>query len=530
MFNQRNVSVFLAAGLALSCSSDDETGSKRQGLEARTVSVAAVADTHVRRGERNANFGYKSIFKVRRHNRNRSLIRFSPDEVREKVGTGTLTSATLELTIAENPGNWGENGRDLDLHRLNVPFTEFGATWNCASDDNTLNDEAECPSANWDMDDAVPWSAAVIDSVRLQTGQGGSVTLDVTSEVSEILSGADHEGFVLKLQKEGKKGHVKFWAREGLFPPRLILNFDSDEPEPPSPPEPVLAGELPIVADTYVRSKKRNQNYGDRADLIVRKHKMHRTLVRVDETAIAPLLDGGTLAKATLELSPLEAKSWDFGRTIAVHRLTQGFSETTATWNCPDDTDLANSSADCDPAWNMAEGPTPWDPVALGTAVIQTGQTEAVTLDVTTDVQAILGGAPHYGWLIRKSNTFSTGFVRFSSREGTTGPKLILYTTADTCEPESDAEFCSRLGAECGALTAPDNCEETRTAECGSCTAPDTCGGSRHTQHLRLHSDDLPSPGRHLRHHRRRLRRHPHLRHLRRPRDLPARQLLRVHP
>ncbi|HEY3358334.1 MAG TPA: hypothetical protein VGQ83_34115 [Polyangia bacterium] len=45
------------------------------------------------------------------------------------------------------------------------------------------------------------------------------------------------------------------------------------------------------------------------------------------------------------------------------------------------------------------------------------------------------------------------------------------------CAPESDAAFCSRLGRNCGAVTANDNCGAARTvASCGSCTAPQTCG------------------------------------------------------
>ncbi|MBN2493662.1 MAG: hypothetical protein JXR96_03635 [Deltaproteobacteria bacterium] len=46
------------------------------------------------------------------------------------------------------------------------------------------------------------------------------------------------------------------------------------------------------------------------------------------------------------------------------------------------------------------------------------------------------------------------------------------------CEPESDAELCARRGAECGQLEADDNCGQPRGADCGTCTAPETCGGA----------------------------------------------------
>jgi hypothetical protein len=45
------------------------------------------------------------------------------------------------------------------------------------------------------------------------------------------------------------------------------------------------------------------------------------------------------------------------------------------------------------------------------------------------------------------------------------------------CTPETDAVFCTRLGATCGSLSGADNCGNARTAACGGCIAPLTCGG-----------------------------------------------------
>ena len=46
------------------------------------------------------------------------------------------------------------------------------------------------------------------------------------------------------------------------------------------------------------------------------------------------------------------------------------------------------------------------------------------------------------------------------------------------CNPSSDAELCSNASAECGELTATDECGIERTINCGSCTSPETCGGA----------------------------------------------------
>ena len=46
------------------------------------------------------------------------------------------------------------------------------------------------------------------------------------------------------------------------------------------------------------------------------------------------------------------------------------------------------------------------------------------------------------------------------------------------CTPETDAAFCSRLGKNCGPVTAADNCGGSRTVDCGTCTAPSTCSAT----------------------------------------------------
>ena len=47
-----------------------------------------------------------------------------------------------------------------------------------------------------------------------------------------------------------------------------------------------------------------------------------------------------------------------------------------------------------------------------------------------------------------------------------------------TCTAETNAAFCSRLGKNCGSVTANDNCATSRTvSSCGTCTSPQTCGG-----------------------------------------------------
>lgn len=45
------------------------------------------------------------------------------------------------------------------------------------------------------------------------------------------------------------------------------------------------------------------------------------------------------------------------------------------------------------------------------------------------------------------------------------------------CKTELDSTFCARYGRDCGTFTAVDNCNSSRTRSCGSCSRPQTCGG-----------------------------------------------------
>jgi hypothetical protein len=66
----------------------------------------------------------------------------------------------------------------------------------------------------------------------------------------------------------------------------------------------------------------------------------------------------------------------------------------------------------------------------------------------------------------------------YQNKQLTTSPASWESCSVPSCTPETDAQFCSRLGATCGSVTNTDNCGTSRTvASCGTCTAPATCGG-----------------------------------------------------
>ena len=58
-------------------------------------------------------------------------------------------------------------------------------------------------------------------------------------------------------------------------------------------------------------------------------------------------------------------------------------------------------------------------------------------------------------------------------------PSFVGDGSTCTCQPETDAAFCGRYGAQCGILTDLDSCGDRRSvADCGACMAPAICGGT----------------------------------------------------
>lgn len=190
----------------------------------RSAAFGAVADAYVRAGAPNQNQGAEGLLRVRQSGRNRALVRFDGAALLAALGEGTLHSASLELTIADNGDNWGASGRPVDAHRLTAAWTEGGVTWNCPDDVVPGNAQANCPA---------PWAggsfaAAPTASALHTNGQGGTVSYDVTADVAAFLAGTPDHGWLLKLADEGRSGRVEYAAREAgaAGAPRLVVSFE----------------------------------------------------------------------------------------------------------------------------------------------------------------------------------------------------------------------------------------------------------------------------------------------------------------
>ncbi len=205
------------------------------------------ADTYLREGSPNQNFGVDTIVRLQESGKNRAVFRWDRTSIAQLVGRDSLVAATLELTIVENGDNWGSGGRSIDLHQLTVPWTELGATWNCAIDSNTGNQRADCSGATaWVMggpDSSHPWLPRVTASQIITNGLRGTVVFDVTPDVRAMLTDTGPQnGWILKKSNESLSGRVNFGSRESAHAPRLILNTVVTTPFPATAPDSIPLG------------------------------------------------------------------------------------------------------------------------------------------------------------------------------------------------------------------------------------------------------------------------------------------------
>lgn len=234
----------LVVSLAVGCA---DTAPSGLGLLAdisqqRDTTLLPAADTYIRQGSPNQNQGGDAILRLQSSGHNRALIRFDQSAIAAVVSGGSLVAARLEVTITDNGENWGTSGRPIALHRLTQPWTELGATWNCAIDDTPANQSPDCSGVTqWEMGSpasANPFAPTSTATAVIHNDQGGVVSFDVTADVASFLAGSQaNNGWVLKKVDEGQNGRVAFASRESSVAGRLRMTMaesgDTTRPQVP---------------------------------------------------------------------------------------------------------------------------------------------------------------------------------------------------------------------------------------------------------------------------------------------------------
>jgi subtilisin family serine protease len=199
----------------------------RPDISSSSISLNPTRDSYLSVGFPNTNFGSADTLMVGKltPSTQRTVIAFDSAAIRNAVGTDSLVSVVLKLTITRNGGSWGPSGRHMSIHRLIEDWTEAGVTRNCRIDTNSQNNQPDCPSAAWSSSSFV---ATATDSLLITNATLGVLSFSVTSDIRSLLAGtSSHMGWMLKHANETEAGLLVFASRESQTPPQLILTTES---------------------------------------------------------------------------------------------------------------------------------------------------------------------------------------------------------------------------------------------------------------------------------------------------------------
>lgn len=208
-----------------------------------TVTINSSGDSYVKSGQDHRNYGAGEFMRIQSSGSNRSIVKFDQGEIQSAIGSGTLISAKVQLTITDNGNNWGSSGRSVDIHRMLSSWSEGngtendrgtgeGTTWVCATDSNISNQSKNCSgSSEWEMGQpnnpsVHPWTDSATASQTITNNQSGNIEYDVTSDVQSFLDNSNNNyGWLIKKTNEGQNGMVSFGTRESSYTPQLVITY-----------------------------------------------------------------------------------------------------------------------------------------------------------------------------------------------------------------------------------------------------------------------------------------------------------------
>jgi hypothetical protein len=193
------------------------------------VTLFATGDTDLRQGTPNQNQGDEDELSIRASGRHRALIQFDSAQIASV--TGEIASARLEFEIVVNAENWGTQGRPIDAHRVLVPWTESGATWNCPDDTEPGDPNPDCSGTAWSMStlNPSPYASTPSGSLLVTGDREGTVSIDVTSDVQAMVAGqVGSYGWIIRKTDEGAAGRIEIGSRDSGTGPRLVIEPGSE--------------------------------------------------------------------------------------------------------------------------------------------------------------------------------------------------------------------------------------------------------------------------------------------------------------
>jgi PKD domain-containing protein len=205
-----------------------------------TTTLTPSQDSFIAGISPNSNNGAGTYLQLTRSGHERALVQFDQSQIQSAIDNDQNFTATLVFTINSTDNNWSSSGRQIDVDRLNQPWTEgngtfiqngtkgtgSGVTWNCSTDSNISGNATSCSgSTAWDMTNAANWPfvGTPTATATITNNETGTVSFNVTSDVQAFLNGTANDGWIVKKDDETKDGIIQFSSREGANSPQLVI-------------------------------------------------------------------------------------------------------------------------------------------------------------------------------------------------------------------------------------------------------------------------------------------------------------------
>ncbi len=220
------------------------------GISSLTLPVSA--DTFITATSPDREHGRAAVLRVEKSGPSRALVGFAPGSLAAAVAGNQVLAAQLQLGVAANAKNWGAAGRTIGAYRLTTAWSEAAATWDCPADTNLDNAVPDC---------AAPWSggsfvAAPTATALITRQTTGSVSFDVTADVTAFFAGTATDGWLIAKTGEGLAGRIDFTSREASSGQAAQLIVEVQVPSGgTTPPVPLPSVVLTLPVDGAVVSQ-----------------------------------------------------------------------------------------------------------------------------------------------------------------------------------------------------------------------------------------------------------------------------------
>jgi hypothetical protein len=201
-----------------------------------THEVFPVADTYVTSEAENRNYGGESLLDLKTYYAGtRLLIKFDKNQIKNLLTNKDLVSARLELPIQNH---YVKIEGQIGLFKMNVDWTENGATWKCPIDTDTSNWNQDCsnPWLMWSHDPnntiPYPYDLSPFATGTINADQAVPVGFNIEGYINDLVLGniANNYGLAVYKISTNINDPLAFYSRESDVGPKIVLTVKDKAP------------------------------------------------------------------------------------------------------------------------------------------------------------------------------------------------------------------------------------------------------------------------------------------------------------